>query len=138
LRCGSPGLLRRRGRLSLGHPVAGHCLLGHPVGVRCRYRHAGRHSVSDSVGYASRHANAVADGLRDRHAVTQPIGIVAEPIQAVAEPIQAVAEPIQAVSDAPAEAIAHSVRYTERPAVPDQIRLAAARHSRVACSDIRT
>jgi hypothetical protein len=128
LRRSNPGLLRRCGRLIFGHPVAGHCLLGHPVDVRCRYRHAGPLSVSDCVGHANRHANA--NGLRDRHAVTQPIRTVTQPIR--------VPQPIQAVSDARAQAIAHSVRDTERPALSDQIRLAAARHSRLARSDLRT
>jgi hypothetical protein len=119
LRRGNPGLLRRCGRLILAHPVAGHCVVGHPVDVRCRYRYAGRHGVSDSVSYTNRHAdaNANANGLRDRHSVTQPL--------------HAVAEPVQAVSDARAEAIAYSVRDPECPAVPDRVRLAAARHSRL-------
>jgi hypothetical protein len=130
LRRSHPGLLPRRGRLALRHPVPGHYVLSHPVAVRYRYRYAGRHAVSDSVRYANRHADA--DALRDRHAVTQPIHSVAEPIRAVTQPIHTVAEPIQAVSDAHAEAIAHSVRVPKRPAVPDQVRAAAARHRSLA------
>jgi len=136
LRSSSPGLLCGCGCLVLSHLVAGRCVLGHPVDVRWRYRHAGRHSDCDC--FANRHADAHADGLRDRHSVSQPVRIVAEPVQAVSQPVQAVSEPVQAVPNAYAEAIAHSVRDTERPAVPGQIRLAAARHSRLTCSGIRT
>jgi hypothetical protein len=132
LRRSNPGLLPGCGRLTLGHPVAGHCGFSRPVVVRCRYRHAGRHSVTDSVSYANRRADANADGLRDRHAVTQPIHTVTQPIHTVTQPIHTVAEPIQAVPDAHAEAIAHCVRAPERPAVPDHVRLAADRHRRLA------
>jgi hypothetical protein len=45
----------------LSHPVLGHPVIGHPGVVRRTYGYADRHSFTDSLSHANRHANTDTD-----------------------------------------------------------------------------